>query len=96
VVELDPAYPNAYNDPGAYLVELGRPREAEPWLRRAMEMPDYCCPHFPHYQMGRALLIEGRVAAANRSLERAPGIHPGYRPAIDLLCEIRRRGLRGT
>ena len=95
-IELDPTYPNAYNDLGAYLIELGRPHDAEPWLRRAMDMEGYCCPHFPHYQMGRALLLEGRVNEAAEELQRALAIHPRYRPAIDLLHEIRRRELQGT
>lgn len=95
-IELDPSYPNAYNDLGAYLIELGRPRDAEPWLRRAMEMEGYCCPHFPHYQLGRALLLEGRINEATDELQRALAIHPRYRPAIELLQEIRRRELRGT
>ena len=95
-IALDPSYPNAYNDLGAYLIELGRPRDAEPWLRRAMAMEGYCCPHFAHFQMGRALLLEGRVNAASKELRRALAIHPRYRPAVELLREIRRRELQGT
>jgi len=95
-IRLDPEYPNAYNDLGAYLIELGRPSEAEPWLRRAMGMDGYCCPHFPHYQLGRALLMEGRVEQAVPELQRALAIRPRYRPAIDLLIEIRKRQLEGS
>jgi tetratricopeptide (TPR) repeat protein len=95
-IALDPGYPNAYNDLGAYLVELGRPGEAEPWLRRATRMEGYCCTHFAWYQLGRALLLQSRVDEARRALRTSLTLHPSYQPAIRLLAEIRERGLQGS
>lgn len=94
-IELDPGYPNAYNDLGAYLVELGRPGEAIPWLRRAAGFRDYCCPHYAHYQLGRALLLQARVEDARRELKTSLSIRPDYRMPRHLLQRIRLRGLKG-
>lgn len=94
-IELDPGYPNAYNDLGAYLIELGRPGEAIPWLRRAAGLSDYCCPHYAHYQLGRALLLQARVQEARSELETSLSMRPDYRIARRLLDSIRTRDLRG-
>jgi Tfp pilus assembly protein PilF len=53
-IEVDPDFGNPYNDIGAYLIELGRPEEAIPWLRRAMQAPRYEPRHFPHVNLARA------------------------------------------
>lgn len=95
-IALDPDYPNAYNDLGAYLIELGRPGEAEPWLRRATGMEGYCCTHFAWYQLGRSLLLQSRLEEARRALRTSLTLHPSYQPAIRLLAEIRERGLQGS
>lgn len=94
-IRLDPGYPNAYNDLGAYLIELGRPGEAIPWLRRAVGLSDYCCRHYAHFQLGRALLLQARVQEARRELETSLSIRPDYRIARWLLQGIRLRGLKG-
>ena len=95
-IELDPAYPNAYNDLGSYLIDLGRPHEALPWLRRAIAFDDYCCPHYAWYHLGRALLLLGRPDAAIEALEHAIDRRPNYRPAIELLVLLRVLELRGA
>lgn len=94
-IHLDPEYPNAYNDLGAYLVEQGRAKEAEPWLRRATKMDGYCCTHFAWYQLGRSLLLQTRIDEAREALRTSLTIHPGYQPAAELLTELRERGLQG-
>lgn len=94
-IELDPDYPNAYNDLGAYLVEVGRPGEAIPWLRRAAAFSDYCCPHYSHYQLGRALLLQAKVPEARRELETSLSIRPNYDLARQLLRGIRARDIKG-
>ena len=35
-ISLDSDYGNPYNDIGVYLIELGRPEEAVPWLQKAI------------------------------------------------------------
>jgi tetratricopeptide (TPR) repeat protein len=94
-IELEPDYPNAYNDLGSYLIELKRPGKAIPLLEKAAEMEGYCCPHYAYYQMGRARLMQGRVEAAEEALTIAIKIRPRYRAAHDLLRRIREDGLQG-
>ncbi|MDX1608980.1 MAG: tetratricopeptide repeat protein [Halofilum sp. (in: g-proteobacteria)] len=93
-IALDPGYPNAYNDLGSYLVTLDRAREAEPWLRRALEFDDYCCPHYAWYHLGRAQLLQGRPEQAMGSVERSLQHRPNYRPAVQLLILLRLLDLR--
>ena len=38
-IEVDPTFGNAYNDIGAYLLELGRPAEALTWFEQAIAAP---------------------------------------------------------
>lgn len=93
-IEVDPGYPNAYNDLGSYLLDLGRPREAERWLRRAIAFDDYCCPHYAYYHLGRALLLQGRVEAAIEALEESLARRWNYRPPRQLLMLLRLLELR--
>jgi len=92
-IDLDAGYPNAYNDLGSYLIDLGRPQEAIPWLRKVLEMSDYCCPHFAYYHLGRAQLLRGQVDEASEALRTALQLRPGFPPAYELLRRI--RGLQG-
>ena len=93
-IPLDPDYGNPYNDIGVYLIDLGRPDEAIPWLKKAMRAKRYCCYQFPHFNMGRILLMNNKTAEAERSFERALSYDPSYVPALGALEYIRRRGLR--
>ena len=89
-VPLDPDYGNPYNDIGLYLIELGRPDEAIPWLEKAMTAKRYCCYQYAHVNMGRILLDKGRLAEAQQAFERALGYDPAYPPALKGLDIIRR------
>lgn len=95
-IELDPDYPNAYNDLGAYLVDLDRPREAERWLRAALELDDYCCPHYAWYHLARALILQGRFEEAREALHQSLRQTPRYRPALRLLHLLRTLDLHAT
>ncbi|MDZ7829832.1 MAG: tetratricopeptide repeat protein [Halofilum sp. (in: g-proteobacteria)] len=95
-IRIDPAYPNAYNDIGSYLVDLGHPREAERWLRQALEFDDYCCPHYAWYHLARSLLLQGRPAAAMDAVERSVELRSNYRPAVELLILLRMLDLRAA
>ena len=80
-IEIDPDYGNPYNDIGVYLIELDRPDEAIPWLEKAMRAERYCCYQYPHFNLGRILLGQERVAEAKRAFERALSYDPNYLPA---------------
>ncbi len=77
-IALDPDYGNPYTDIGAYLIELGRPQEAIPWLEKAAKSKRYCCYQFPHFNMGRVFLDQGRLVDAKQAFERALAIDPEY------------------
>ena len=80
-IALDPDYGNPYNDIGAYLIELGRPDEAVPWLEKAISAKRYCCYQFAHFNLGRVLVMQGDFQAARRSFERALRLDPDYQAA---------------
>ncbi len=81
-ISLDADYGNPYNDIGVYLIELGRPEEAAPWLGKAINAKRYCCYEFPHANLSRVLLSQGKIDEAKRSFKRALLHNPGYVPAI--------------
>ncbi len=91
-IALDPDYGNPYNDIGVYLIDLGRPEEAIPWLKKATRAKRYCCYQFPHFNLGRVFLMQGRMEAAWRSFERALYCEPTYLPAQRALEYIRAQG----
>ncbi len=93
-IPLDPDYGNPYNDIGVYLIDLGRPDEAIPWLKKAMRAKRYCCYQFAHFNMGRILLMNNKTAEAERSFERALSYDPNYLPALGALEYIRKQGLQ--
>ena len=88
---VDPDFGNPYNDIGVYLLGLGRSAEAAPWLEEAIRSKRYCCYQFPHFNLGRLQLEEGRVEEAKRSFERALEHDPDYLPALEILELLRRR-----
>lgn len=84
-IETDPTFGNPYNDIGAYLIELGRPDEAIPWLKKAMQAERYEPRHFPHLNLARVFLVKGQYLEAMQELKRALEIdpsNPGARKAL--------------
>jgi tetratricopeptide (TPR) repeat protein len=78
-VSARPQNSRALANLGATLVEAGRPAEAEPYLRRALEVrADY-----PEAQsgLGVALCMQGRLEEGVSHLERAVALEPSYRDA---------------
>ena len=69
--EISPSDPNSYMMQGASLLQLHRPEEAIPLLRRALELQ----PKFTgaHANLGKALAQIGRDQEAVQELERAAG-----------------------
>jgi len=92
-IELDPDYGNPYNDIGVYLIDLGRPEEAIPWLEKATRAKRYCCYEFAHYNLGRVQMLKGDIASARRNFERALDYEPRYVPAQQALEFLESRGL---
>jgi Tfp pilus assembly protein PilF len=90
-IELDPDFGNPYNDIGAYLIELGRPDEAIPWLERAMRAPRYEPRHFPHLNLARVHILGNRFAAAIRELKAVLAIEPAHAGARQQVRELHRR-----
>ena len=92
-IEVDPDYGNPYNDIGVYLIDLDRPEEAISWLQKAIEAKRYCCYQYPYFNLGRVLLMQGRVSEARESLARSLSHDPDYLPARMLLEFIHEKGL---
>ena len=92
-IALDPDFGNPYNDIGVYLINLGRPQEAIPWLEKAAEAKRYCCYQFPHFNMGRVFLDQGRLVDAKQAFERTLAIDPEFEAARRGLEIIKEHGL---
>lgn len=80
-IEVDPGFGNPYNDIGSYLIALGRPKDAVPWLRKAMGAARYEPRHYPHVNLARVYVKLGQFDAAIAQLRVALAIAPQYRPA---------------
>ncbi len=89
-IGLDPGYGTPYNDIGAYLIELGRPDEAVPWLEQAIGSERFDTPHFAWYNLGRVYLAKETFNLATEYFQKACDVAPGYEPASDALLRIRR------
>jgi Tfp pilus assembly protein PilF len=88
-IEVDPSYGNPYNDIGAYLIELGRPEEAIPWLERAIASVRYEVYHYPWYNLGRVYTSQEMFNKARECFERALEIEPEYTLAADALNKLK-------
>lgn len=88
-IDLDPSYGNPYNDIGAYLLELGRPDEAIPWLEKAVKCERYEACHYAWYNLGRVYLAKEMFNEACRSFKRSLEINPGYKHAAEALRKVR-------
>ncbi len=75
-IEVDPDFGNPYNDIGAYLIEMGRLEEAIPWLQKALRAPRYQPRHFPHINLARVYMMQGRLEQAMAALKEALQIEP--------------------
>ena len=80
-IEIDPGFGNPYNDIGSYLIALGRPKDAVPWLRKAMGATRYEPRHYPHVNLARVYVKLRQFDAAIAQLRVALAIAPQYRPA---------------
>ena len=91
-IALDAEFPNAWNDIGAYLIDLGEPDEALFFLKRATRMKANPAPCFPHYNLYRAYAALGDRARAITHLNAALAADPDFAPAVEALAEMFRPG----
>jgi len=89
-IEVDPTFGNPYNDIGAYLIELGRPTEAIPWLEQATRAARYENYHFPWHNLGRVYFAQQLYNLARDCFRHALEIEPGYEPALEALARVKR------
>lgn len=80
-IAIDPAFGNPYNDIGSYLIALGRHDEAIAWLRKAIAATRYEPRHYPHVNLARVYVKQGKIDDAIRELRQALTHEPGYAPA---------------
>jgi tetratricopeptide (TPR) repeat protein len=77
-IEVDPDFGNPYNDIGAYLIEAGRYDEAIPWLKKAMIAKRYEPRHYPHFNLSRVYVKQGKIQEAIGEIRAALELEPGY------------------
>jgi Tfp pilus assembly protein PilF len=90
-IAVDPTFGNPYNDIGAYLIELGRPDEAIPWLERATRAPRYESPHFPRLNLARVYLGKEMYSRALEQFQAVVELRPDHEPAQRAAAAIRRK-----
>jgi Tfp pilus assembly protein PilF len=80
-IQMDPDFGNAYNDIGAYLMQIGEAEMAIDYLEKAIVSKRYATPHFAHYNLGRIFEMQCRPFEAMAEYSRALKINPLYRLA---------------
>lgn len=80
-IALAPDLGNPYNDIGAYLLELGRPAVAIPWLEKAVAAPRYDMRVYAWFNLGRACERAGDWPRALACFQQAIALQPDYQPA---------------
>ena len=88
-IAIDPTFGNPYNDIGAYLIELGKPEDAIPWLEKAIASSRYEAYHYPWYNLGRVYAAREMFNKARECFERSFELAPDYAPAEAALQRIR-------
>lgn len=87
-LDLDPLYGNAYNDIGAYLIELGRSDEAIAWLEQAIRTPRREARCYPFMNLARIYLGRGELRRALSTMKQCLEVDPSYSPARETAQEI--------
>ncbi|MBM3268389.1 MAG: tetratricopeptide repeat protein [Candidatus Sericytochromatia bacterium] len=95
-ISLDPDYGNPYNDIGVYLMEEGSYDQAIAYLRKAIGAKRYDCLHYAHYNLGRVLLVKGRIHEAEGEFRRALELEPQYSLARSALSQIATQRIKGA
>src|SRR5262245_49720872 len=90
-IAVDPSFGNPYNDIGAYLIEMGRPDEAIPWLEKATRAARYEAPHYPHFNLGRVFVAKEMYNRALQEFGNALELAPEYEAAQKAIASLRRK-----
>ncbi len=87
-IDIDPQLGNAYNDMGAYLVEMDRDDEAEIWFRRAKDASRYETRQFPFLNLARLYIGRGRLTDALMELQAARVLAPADERITELISYV--------
>ena len=90
-IALDSDFGNPWNDIGAYLLAMGRWRDAIPFLEQALRSPRYLTYHYAHYNLGRAYEKLTDFDRARRKYQDALALEPDYALARTALERLERR-----
>ncbi|MBZ5534351.1 MAG: tetratricopeptide repeat protein [Acidobacteriia bacterium] len=90
-IQVDADFGNPYNDIGAYLIQLGKPDEAIPWLEQATLAHRYESHCFPHMNLGRIYEMKGQWKKALSEFRQAVECQPDYEEAIHALGRLQAR-----
>ncbi len=88
-IAVDPAFGNPYNDIGAYLIEMGKPEEAIPWLESALASKRYDAYHYPWYNLGRVYVAKEMFNRARECFRKSVELDPSYTAAVEALQKLR-------
>jgi len=88
-IALDPDYGNPYNDIGVYLMQQGKPEEAIPWLKKAMQALRYENPEFPYANLASIYENKGLWPLALEAYEQALALRPNYKIASEGMQRLR-------
>jgi tetratricopeptide (TPR) repeat protein len=89
-IAVDPTLGNPYNDIGAYLIELGKPEDAIPWLEQATLSSRYSSYHYPWFNLGRVYIAREMYSKARECFQHSLDIDPEYQPAAEAIEKLRR------
>ena len=90
-IQIDPDFGNPYNDIGSYLVELGKPDEAIPWLKKAKTAKRYEARCFPYFNLGRIYEAKGKWREAVKEYQQSLKQNPGYTLATHAILSLQAR-----
>ncbi len=80
-IAVDPEFGNPYNDIGAYYLQMGKAKEAGPWLEKAKKAGRYDTPEYACCNLGRVYELRGLWPLAMREYQEALNIREDYLPA---------------
>ena len=90
-IAVDPEFGNPYNDIGVYLMQQDKLDEAIPWLEKAKHARRYEPRQFPHMNLGRIYLKQGKWWDALREFEAGVRVAPTDPGAAKALHSLRAR-----
>lgn len=89
-IEVDPTFGNPYNDIGSYLIRLGKLEDAIPWLEKATTAQRYQPKQFPHLNLSKIYLAQGKLEKAESELRLVLKYEPTNTSAHSLLAQIQK------